>query len=56
MITATRAWVAMFPIALACVTSRARDGHFRGYRSDGRVCAISLFDATFARLDPVVAG
>jgi hypothetical protein len=24
--------------------------------ADGRVCAISLFDATFARLDPVVAG
>ena len=24
--------------------------------ADGRVCAISLFDTTFARLDPVVAG
>ena len=24
--------------------------------ADGRVCAVSLFDATFARLDPLVAG
>jgi len=30
---------------------------YRGKQlTDGRVCAISLFDATFARLDPVVAG
>ena len=32
-------------------------GQVRFHRTaDGRVCAISLFDATFARLDPVVAG
>ena len=29
-------------------------GQVRFHRTaDGRVCAISLFDATFARLDPV---
>ena len=32
-------------------------GQVRFHRTaDGRVCAISLFDTTFARLDPVVAG
>ena len=38
---------------LAGVVARNR---LPGAVADGRVCAISLFDATFARLDPVVAG
>ena len=37
MIAATRAWVAMFPIALACVTSRVHPPPARGRRSSAQL-------------------